>query len=208
MHKSSPWGQPARKEIFEGKREAVLHSAARIFSELGYHGTSLDLVAEELGITRPTVYYYFKNKDEILFECVRIGLQKIENEANKVNKQGGTAAQKMEAVIYKYAEIMMMDFGKCLIKVGDQPLPLESRYTLRKMQADIDHNIRAIITQGVDEKVFKLCDPKLTAFAVAGSLNSIARWHRADGKSKPDEIAEHFATFLMNGLEVGDSTTK
>lgn len=53
----SPWGRSSREQDRENKRGAVLRTAARIFNERGYHGTSLELVAEELEITRPAVYY-------------------------------------------------------------------------------------------------------------------------------------------------------
>lgn len=204
--KPSPWGHSVRKQQRAGKRDAVLRTAARLFSEKGYHGTSLELVAEELEITRPTVYYYFKNKDEILFECVRISLQMIENAAGEVTRCGGSASERLRAVMRQYAEVITMDFGMCLVLVGDIPLPPESRFKLRKMQANIDRYFRGIIADGVKDGSFTNCDPKFASFAVAGALNSIARWYRADGEFGAAEIAEKFVGILMSGLEARDTS--
>lgn len=200
--KSSPWGRSMREQERENKREAVLHAAARLFNERGYHGASLELVAETLEITRPTVYYYFKNKDEILFDCVRIALEMIEQAAREVTARGGSAAEQLVAVMHKYAEVMMMDFGICLVRVGDGPLPPASRAKLRKLQANIDHKLRELITQGVKQKSFAPCNPKLAAFAVAGALNSIGRWYRPDGELSTQEIADNFVATLVRGLEL------
>ena len=200
--KASPWGRSSREQDRENKREAVLRTAARIFNEHGYHGTSLELVAEELEITRPTVYYYFKNKDEILFECVRIALEMIESAAQRVTERGGSAAEQLVAVMEQYAEVMMQDFGVCLVRVGDSPLPAESRVKLRRLQSNIDRKLRGLIEQGIRQKAFAPCDPKLAAFAVAGALNSISRWYRPDGELTPKEIAGHFVRMLMGGLEL------
>lgn len=198
----SPWGRSSREQDRENKREAVLRTAARIFNERGYHGTSLELVAEELEITRPTVYYYFKNKDEILFECVRIALEMIEQVAQDVMERGGSAAEQLVAVMKQYAEVMMQDFGICLVRVGDSPLPAESRVKLRRLQSNIDRKLRGLIEQGIRQKAFVPCDPKLAGFALAGALNSISRWYRPDGELKPEEIADHFVRLLIGGLEL------
>jgi AcrR family transcriptional regulator len=199
--KTSPWGRSSREQDRENKREAVLRTAARIFNERGYHGTSLELVAEELEITRPTVYYYFKNKDEILFECVRIALEMIERASLEVTTRGGSAAEQLVAVMEAYAEVMMQDFGICLVRVGDSPLPAESRAKLRRLQSNIDRKMRGLIEQGIRQKAFAPCDAKLAGFAVAGALNSISRWYRPDGELSPKEIAGHFVRMLMGGLE-------
>lgn len=197
----SPWGRSSREQDRENKRGAVLRTAARIFNERGYHGTSLELVAEELEITRPAVYYYFKNKDEILFECVRIALEMIEQAAQEVIKRGGSAQEQLVAVMKQYAEVMMQDFGICLVRVGDSPLPAESRTKLRKLQSNIDRKLRGLIEQGIREKSFAPCDAKLAGFAVGGALNSISRWYRPDGELTSQEIADRFVGLLMTGLE-------
>ena len=198
--KSSPWGTSGRKRIRDHKRDAVLRTAAQIFNVRGYHETSLELVAEELGITRPTVYYYFKNKDEILFECVRMGLKSIEDAAEEVTSRGGTPAERLVAVMHSYAEVMTAEFGTCLIRVGDTPLPPQSRLKLRKLQANIDRRIRGIITEGIEGRFFRPCNPKLAAFAIAGALNSIARWYRPEGPLSASEVAKELADILIATL--------
>ena len=72
---ASPWKPAgARAQQREAKRNAVLQTAARLFNERGYHATSLDDIAEQLHVSKPTLYYYVKSKDDILLECVRTAL--------------------------------------------------------------------------------------------------------------------------------------
>ncbi len=75
----SPWvgGRRARRE-HGVKREAVIRAAAAAFNARGYHNTSLDDVAAALGVTKPTIYYYVANKEQLLFECFRAGLEPIQ----------------------------------------------------------------------------------------------------------------------------------
>ena len=73
---SSAWKNVvlSRDQQFALKRAALLRQAARAFSAHGYHDTSLDDVARRLNVTKPTLYYYFASKDEILFEAQRLGM--------------------------------------------------------------------------------------------------------------------------------------
>jgi len=66
--------------------------AAQIFNEIGFHATTLEEVAERRHVTKPTLYYYAKNKDEILFECVNIGLQMLQ-EAVDHERAGGRSGR-------------------------------------------------------------------------------------------------------------------
>src|ERR1043166_735043 len=75
---SSPW-RASRKRLpdREVKREAVIYAAARAFNRKGYHNTSLDDIAAALEVTKPTVYYYVTNKEQLLFECFVAGVEQI-----------------------------------------------------------------------------------------------------------------------------------
>ena len=68
----------SRRRARDEKREAVLRTAVQLFLEQGYHGTTLNDVAERLNITKPALYNYFRGKDEILFECWAIGQERVD----------------------------------------------------------------------------------------------------------------------------------
>ncbi|RJF91922.1 TetR/AcrR family transcriptional regulator [Noviherbaspirillum saxi] len=197
----SPWSKTRDIERErEAKRDAVLRTAAQIFNEKGFHATSLDEVAERLQITKPTLYYYVKNKDDILFQCVSRGLDMMQEAIRLTGQSGGTARDKLVAAMRQYAEIVTMDFGMCVIRVGEDPLPPESRKKLRQMKGAIDLEFRELIRQGIEEGTMVKCDPKMAAFAIAGALSWIGRWYRSDGPQGPQEIADQFINLLECGL--------
>jgi AcrR family transcriptional regulator len=198
---TSPWRKARDRETErEVKRQAVLRMAAQMFNEKGFHATSLDEVAERLNVTKATLYYYVKSKDDILFECVRIGLQKLQAAVAAAGQTGGSPIDKLVAAMRQYAEIVTMDFGMCLIRVGEEPLPAASRKELRRLKAEIDREFRSLIEQGVADGSLAPCDPKLAAFTLAGALSWIGRWYRNDGTLSPERIAEQSIAMIMNGL--------
>lgn len=206
---SSPWAPSSgRQKVRTDKREAVLRTAARVFNEKGYHAGTLDEVAERLNVTKPTLYYYVKSKEDILFECVRIGLTMLQDAIREVGASGGSAAEKLMAAMHKYTEIVTMDFGMCVIRVGEDPLPLESRRKLRRLKAGIDREFRELIRQGVEEGSMTTCDPKIAAFTLVGALSWIGRWYRPDGPLKPQDIARQCIALLANGLCSGKTVPR
>ncbi len=197
----SPWDKTADvSHEKDAKRDAVLRTAAQIFNEKGFHATSLDEVAERLQISKPTLYYYVKNKDDILFQCVSRGLDLMQQAILVVGQSGGTAHDKLVAAMRQYAEITTMDFGMCVIRVGEDPLPPESRSKLRQMKGAIDFEFRELIRQGIAEGSMVDCDPRMAAFAIAGALSWIGRWYRPDGSQTPRQIADQFIMLIESGL--------
>jgi AcrR family transcriptional regulator len=182
------------------KRDAVLRAAAQLFNEFGYHATSLEMVAERLQVTKPTLYYYVRNKEEILFECVRLGLELLRSAIAEAAASGGTALDKLMAAMHEYALIVTCDFGMCLIRVGEDPLAPAARKKLRGLKAELDHEFRALIEQGIAEGSLAPCDPKLAAFTLAGALSWIGRWYDPRGPLDAEAVARQSTAILMNGL--------
>ena len=198
---SSPWTRTLEREDQRAvKRDAVLRAAAQLFNEFGYHATSLEMVAERLQVTKPTLYYYVRNKEEILFECVRLGLELLRSAIAAAAASGGTALDKLQAAMREYALIVTRDFGMCLIRVGEDPLAPAARRKLRRLKAELDHEFRALIEQGIAEGSLAPCDPKLAAFTLAGALSWIGRWYDPKGPLPADAVALQSIAILMNGL--------
>jgi AcrR family transcriptional regulator len=197
----SPWTRTlGRGEERAVKRDAVLRVAAQLFNEFGYHATSLEMVAERLEVTKPTLYYYVRNKEEILFECVRLGLELLRSAIAGAAASGGSALDKLQAAMNEYASIVTRDFGMCLIRVGEDPLAPAARKELRRLKAELDHEFRALIEQGIAEGSLAPCDPKLAAFTLAGALSWIGRWYDPKGSLGAEAVARESIAILMNGL--------
>jgi len=198
---ASPW-EPAdkRAQQRELKRNAVLQTAAQLFNERGFHATSLDDIAERLNVSKPTVYYYVESKDQILLECVKIALDLMQAGIDEVRAAGGSAIDQLKACMRIYSSVVTQDFGMCVIRIGEDPLPDPLKKELRGLKAGIDGQFRRLIAEGVAEGSLAPCDPKMAAFMLAGALSWIGRWYRSDGDLTPDQIADQGIELLLNGV--------
>ena len=198
---SSPWAQaPSRAAQHQAKRDAVLNVAAQMFNERGFHATSLDDIAARLNVTKPTLYYYVKNKDAILLACVKKGLDMTLEGIDASRAAGGNAIDQLRACMRTYAEVVTQPFGMCLIRVGDEEVPEPSRTELRRLKSEIDHAFRRLVEQGVQEGVLAPCDPKMAAFVIAGGLSWIGRWYQPQGAYSADQIIEQCTQLLLQGV--------
>lgn len=184
----------------EQKREAVLRAAVRMFNAQGFHATSLDDVAASLGVSKPTIYHYLGNKDQVLFECVTRGIAQLRQAADTASATPGTGRHRLRSFLLRYAEITMEDFGRCVIRTADEVLSAESGARFRSLKREIDQAMRDLIAMGVADGSIAPVDIKIAAFTLAGALNWPARWHREDGAQSPAAIADQMVEILMNGL--------
>ena len=175
-------------------------TSARFFNAKGFHATSLDDVAQALNVTKPTIYHYFSSKDEILFECVRLGLDAILEAAENVAVKGGTGREKLEALMLEYGMVMTRDFGICVTRTSDDQLSEASRNRFRALKREIHDAIQDVVEEGMRDGSLALGDARIKTFTLAGSLNWIARWYRPDGDMTPEQVARGTVDTLIEGL--------
>lgn len=195
------WGaSEARPGDRERKREAVIVTAARAFRQRGYHNTSLDDIASELNVTKPTVYHYVENKEQLLFECFRAGLNQVMEGFNEIRDSQAPARDRLEFVIGRYAEAITSDFGWCMVQAENQDLSPAMSEKVKALKSEIDQGMRRLIREGQLDGSIRKCDAKMTAFALAGALNWIAYWYRTGEALTAAEIAKRFVELFDLGL--------
>jgi len=204
---SVPTGDPAaawrgrrRRQDHGSKRDAVIRTAARAFDERGYHNTSLDDIAAALGVTKPTIYYYVPNKEQLLFECFRAGLEPIRGALLQAEQASGSGRERLRAVIRDYALAIASEYGWCMVRAEHQDLGPELATQVRALKSEIDRGIRRLVQTGIADGSIAVTDAKLAAFAIAGALNWIAHWFRAGRSLSSAQVADSFVQFLEHGL--------
>lgn len=191
---------PAKAPRTVRKRAEILRSAAAAFHRRGYAGASVREIAAAVHMTKGNLYYYFKNKEEILFFCHDYSLDILLDLLAEVKKDAQPPDQKLRRVVEGFVHMIIDELHGSALTLDIQAL---SPRLLRKVIAKRDRferGIRALIQQGMDEDLFPPGDPKLLTFAILGAVNWITRWYDPRGAASSDTIARTFADFVLAGL--------
>ena len=193
---------PAPIRIAPGpdRRIDILKSAAAAFRRRGYHGASVDEIASALEMTKGNLYYYFRNKEEILYACHDYSLDVLLALLDDVQAESSPPDVKLRKLVLAFVHVILDELQGTALTLDLQAL---SPPLLRKVIArrDVfDRGLRAIIQQGMDEGRFAAGDPKMVAFAVMGAVNWITKWYDPAGPMSSEEIGVAFADYLVGGL--------
>ncbi len=199
----SPWREHRERESQRSdKKDAVLLAGARLFTRNGFQGTSLDDIAQSLGVTKPTLYYYIANKEEILIECVERGLTAFHQGLATLVQSGLGGRDLLRAAMSLYAEVVTSDFGMCASRVGEDPLSKDRRHALRQRKAEVDVDFRLLIEQGMQRGWIVAGDAAVAAYTVVGALSGIGRWYRPETHSSErlKVAVQHCIEMLLRGV--------
>jgi len=197
----SPFASKAqRDQARHAKKEAVLRAAVDLFNERGFHATSLDDIASRLGITKPAIYHYFGNKDQVLFHGLTVGMEQLRAAVDEARRHSGRGVDRLRAFLILYAEINMTAFGRCVILTEEHELMDASRRRFRTLKREIDTALRELLREAVEDGTVVTSDLRLTAFALAGALGWVARWYKDDGQQSAMQIANGLVDGLIKGL--------
>lgn len=182
------------------RRTEILKSAAAAFRRRGYHGASVDEIASALEMTKGNLYYYFKNKEEILFACHEYSLDKLLTLMDDVQAEQITPEAKLRKLMLAFVHLILDDLHGTALTLDPEALspPLLKRVIAKRDR--FDHGIRTIIQQGIDQGQFRPGDPKMIEFAMMGAVNWISKWFDPAGAQTSDQIGDAFADYLVGGL--------
>ena len=196
----SPWMFTRDRDAErEEKMEALLHAAAEAFSESGYHRTSLGSIAERLGITKPTLYYYCSSKEDLVMKVSSRGLDRIIDPGSLDIHSSGL--DQLRQTLRRYIEYVATDFGKSLVLLNESDLSEANAAEVRRRKRAIDQQIRSLIEKGIADRTIASCDPRLTAFMLASAINGIARWYKKGAGLTPSALSEIYVNQMTVGLK-------
>lgn len=200
---ASALGRPDDKH--NDRLEQILLVSARLFSEKGYVSTSLQDIADGVGIHKATLYHYIDSKDSILFQCLSRSFADLDALEVRLHASELPVLERLRLFVRCLAVAQNSEFGRCLILIGLRPLESQSSKEVRGFQRRLDKIVRDLIHEGIRLGVIRDCSPKLASAFLFGALNWVPQWYEPNGPLKLATIIEEFISFLELGLSVKES---
>jgi len=199
------WGSEvqSREEKFELKRQAVLRTAAALFRSKGVENTALSDVADALNISKPTIYYYFRSKDDVLLALIEEAVaQFADAEAHAEDyplAPGVSNVARMERFLRRSMRILFDEIGTSFPTWLPHLLDGDKRAQLVAIGKPVDETAEKILRDGIADGSFAPSNVTATYRFVIGALRYIPVWQNEHGFT-PAEITEEFVAFVMRSV--------
>jgi TetR/AcrR family transcriptional regulator, cholesterol catabolism regulator len=182
-------------------RDEILMAAAQIFSEKGFHATSMADIAQAVNLQKASLYHHISSKQELLVDMLDLALDLLIERVGEVMSGPLPPAQKLRQAMCTYLDTMIehRDLAAVLLlEHRSLEPPYFARHTPRRDR--FERLWRDLIQQGLDEGVFCCHDPVVTVRALLGVMNWTITWYRPGGSLTGSMIAEQFSDLFLNGL--------
>ncbi len=195
----------AFQSVKEGRQDIFL-TAAGIFARKGYHQTTVDEIARAIGVAKGTIYYHFKNKEELYLAIIQEGINIFKERLQEAAAGAASPREKIRSIIkchlcfYEREKDLVFLFVKELCGTDLR------RETLADMLSECLGVIREVISEGVRDGTFRDVNPKITTSSLFGMVTISALHYMAYFRPIPhDPVSSAVEEILFKGIKAGCS---
>ena len=186
------------------RREKIMEAAASSFALFGYKGTTMDQVAKIASVGKGTIYYFYKNKEELFNEIVHDLIAEVKNVANKALDHENPFLTNVHNVLEKVLDFRerheLMVRLSHEVKGSSSPVIQEALQTLENALLTL---ISREVQRAMDQGELKRGDPEITAFIMFKLYIALVYdWEKTHPPLEKEEIARLFSVYLAEGFAV------
>jgi len=189
----------ASETRWELQKDRMLRAAAKCFNEKGYSGSSLKDVARILGLTDAALYYYVKNKEELVYLCYLRAGDVGRETMDRAVAEGTNGLDTVKRYLRYHLEIMTGERGPIAIMSEIPSLKPDHRERILDISRRHSARFEALLGKGIEDGSIAPCDVRMTGNAIMGSLNWVPKWFHGDAAIAANVVAE-FPEILSAGL--------
>lgn len=190
-----------------GRRDDIVAAAAKVFREKGYHQSTTEDIANEVGMLKGSLYYYIEKKEDLLYAVVEPPVRGMVRDLQEIAAMSCRAGEKVERLIASHLEYFDAHYPHIFVYLqeiaqGDALRPSAGAGAeLHRLGKQYRELVERIIAEGALQGEFDAgLDPRLATFGLLGMCNWMHKWFRPGGRLKSSDIAHTFVAILLNGL--------
>ncbi|MCS6867827.1 MAG: TetR/AcrR family transcriptional regulator [Thermus sp.] len=182
------------------RRDQILHVAGKLFSQRGYHATSMRELAKELNLQGGSLYAHIASKEELLLEVVRQAAARF---LAVLEGLEGDPVAKVRALVRGHLRVIAEELPRATVFFHEwkhlSPPLLEEAKALRRRY---EEGVQGVIQEGVEKGVFRVESVRLATLFLLSALNWTYQWYRPEGPLSPEELGEIYARMALRALGV------
>ena len=184
------------------RREQIHDVASRLFSERGYHATSMRELAGELGMQGGSLYAHINGKEDLLVQIVNRASQQFDEALFPLRGQNLPADDKLREAMHRHIMVVADNMDSATVFFHEwKHLSPEAYARVTGWRDTIDRFYRELVSEGIQSGVFRTdLDVKMTSLLILSTVNWTYTWFRPEGTLTPRDIADGFAEMILSGL--------
>jgi AcrR family transcriptional regulator len=184
------------------REEMLISTAARSFYERGYDATTLQIVADELGLLKGSLYYYIRSKDDLLYAVIMRQHRSAMALIERCKALDASPRERLLEFVGDYARSLDEDHVFVSVYLREiNRLGGERRQTIVEERRAYVQWVVDVLREGQAAGEFRAdLDPEIAAQGILGMLNSAYRWYRPSGPRTAAEIVGEFVKLLLDGV--------
>jgi AcrR family transcriptional regulator len=178
-----------------------VRTAADLFRERGFPATTLDDVARRLGMSKASLYTYFRGKDEILAAISQETIESFTRELNLVLTSDLSPEDKLRRIVRAHVRFVIANRSFLTVFFSEEAnLPARFARALAAQKDRYDKGVESVVADGIRLGVFRDVPPRLVVFGLLGMLNWVYKWYNPRGRWGAEEISSAFLAMVEDGL--------
>ena len=184
------------------RKDQIVEAAARLFSERGYHGTSVRDIARALNLKGGSLYSHIEGKEELLWLILESAAREFLDALRPIVESDLPPAEKLRAAIRAHVRVVTGDLAAATVYFHEwKALQGERRERFLAYRREYERLLRHIVEEGMAAGALDPgADPKFATLLILSAVNWLYQWYRPDGPLTPEEIAERFARLILGGI--------
>ncbi|SHT30010.1 TetR family transcriptional regulator [Mycobacteroides abscessus subsp. abscessus] len=180
------------------KKEQIILSAIKIMNRKGYNGATMEEIAAELLMTKGALYYYFKNKEDLIYQCHELVLTNAIEELQAHLEELVSYETRLRNMIKTHIAYAIKEKETFnMILKPDETFSSEQLKPILLKRQKYAHQFDTVIKEGMKAKEFTITELKIARMILLGSMNWIQQWYQPDGKFNVEELQNVYADYLL-----------
>lgn len=188
-----------RGEVAALKRARIITAAVELFEKNGYENTTLEEIAQVLGVTKPFIYAHFKSKVQLLAEICTYGIATSQRALESVMELELSPYEKLNLFGVRFASAVLEGRKQIAIFNREEknllPKDLE---TINNLRRSFDGELTRLLREGVEAGEFEVEDPHLATLSIGGMVSWSYVWYRESGRLSLEQLASHMNRLILN----------
>jgi TetR/AcrR family transcriptional regulator, cholesterol catabolism regulator len=198
-------GAPPRE-----RSEEVYAAALRLFTDKGYHATSMQDIAAAVGLYKGSLYHYIGGKEDLLVQVFERAMGSLISDVELIVQDSSLSASvQLRRVIHAHVAAVASNLDALTVYLHDfRALAGEALQTVCEQRDRYRELLETIVERGVRRGEFRAGDVGIASLGILGMCNWVVQWYRPGGRLGPAQVAEHFAEMVLSGLYLDEGNTR